>query len=288
MKLSIRLMLLAIATLTLISCSDDKNRPIYDGSAGSQTLVRFGNAAYNFEVPRDSSTTMEIQVQASTISDADRTFNVTILHDDGQTTANPATYSVPTTVTIPAGKYIGILEVYGEDNGLVEISPVEIITLELSNPNPSGDIVMENTITTLTQYEVCPIPEDFLVGDYMLTNVTQSLGPSNSTDNFAEEVVTLSIGDSPTQRVFTTTPLVGYGPPTKFAINLVCGQFIFQKTDISVKCTNGIFYGPAPNDQNTTYDKENEQTTYVINYNEDLTNDCGGSGLASFKLTQVN
>lgn len=288
MKLSIKYLILGLAVAILASCSDDDGH-VYDGNADhNQTLVRFGKTTYKFEVPRDSSTILDVQVLASTKSDSDRTFNVEVV--DSVTTANPDTYTLPETVTIPAGEYIGHLAVEGVDNNLVETSPSEIVTLKLSDPNPSSNRVLESNITELKQYEVCPPPEDFLVGKFMLTNVDEHLGPGNDTHNFGEGEVTLSIGETSSERVFTATALPGFGSPQSFSFSLICGEIVFEENPIPVQCDQGIVYGPAGEGNNATYDTNTyDDSEVTIYYQSDYTNDCNGGGTVdSFKLTKVN
>lgn len=285
MKSILNLFVLGMLVISISSCSDE-DKTIYDGNASSdQTLLRMSHSSYTVPIVNNSSADLEVEVQSSTKFNQDRQFNIEYVSDDigGDTII----YSFDHTVTIPAGKFIGSFNVHAQDNGLQDQNFTLI--LKVVAPEGNKDVVVEDNTTEIGLYRTCDIDDDFLIGNYMLTNVTSTLGPDNGTTNFEEGVVTISAGeDDPKTRVFSDVvlPIIG-APAVDFTINLVCGKFVFLEAPTNIQCVDLIYFGPAPDGQDSTFDQTDVQDSYIINYTEDSTNDCGNKGLASFKLTKV-
>ncbi|MBC8645415.1 hypothetical protein H9W95_19440 [Flavobacterium lindanitolerans] len=89
------------------------------------TYVAFEKAAYNLPIPVNSSTSVDIKFVASNKSNVARTYNLTVVAEE--TNANPLTYSVPATLTIPANSYEGIATITGTDNDLVDFAIKKLV-----------------------------------------------------------------------------------------------------------------------------------------------------------------
>lgn len=290
MKSTIKFLILALAVV-LYSCDIEEN-PIYDGTSSDvQTLVKFQRSAYGFNIPIGDETTLSVTVEASTIKDFDRTFNVTVIEDE--TTAAANTYSVPNTVTIPANSYTGTLPVYGVDTGL-PIGPVQLLTIELSDPNAgSSNTILENQKAVLSQTIVCPVRDDFLVGDYEIEDVIATVGPQFlGTPSIVTEVVDVQIGSIPTERVMNVNVLPSFGVNIDITLSLNCNLFFVNNNNpipLGIYCDDpevGLAFGAVESAFASEYDQDNEQDYYVITYNEDFFNDCDVSGVSSFSLTK--
>lgn len=104
----------------VVSCEDDS-------SADNSVVNYVGLENYQtVEISDGETVVVEGRILASEASGSDRTFNLVV---DASTTHGAANYSVPTTVTIPAGSTEGIYEVTIVGNGLVDGNKI-VVSLE--------------------------------------------------------------------------------------------------------------------------------------------------------------
>jgi len=281
-------LLLAIAVVGFTAC-DDREEIIYDGNnTSNQALIGFSKESYNLEIEKDATGTLNIPIYSSALRNSDRTFNINIVVGDDTTTADPSTYNLPATVTIPANEYQGNLIIEGTDNG-VETTP-EILTIELEGVNATD---ASSLITsTINIYEVCPIPADFLVGSYTIADGTATVGPGNDSANFDTATVNISVGETPTSRVFSAVVLPGIGGANDITLSLVCGEFVLGNVNPGISCGDDIpyIYTKATDGGfvNSTYDLNQSDDSFLITYTEDLEGSCGGPFESTFQLTKNN
>lgn len=277
---------LSIVLFSFSSCGDPE-KVIFNGEPGDPVLVTFGTTSIDLQINKDAVGDVKVNVNTTTKAPQDRTFSIEVLEGENMTTADPATYEIPTTVTIPANKYVGTFTITGTDIG-VEIAP-KIVTIKLTSTNPN--IILEDNVAVVNVYEVCEVPDDFLVGKYMIADVTATIGPGNNSANFESGIVDIKIGDTPTTRVFTVVILPGIGSAEEVTLNLVCNQFVLGLVETNIYCTADVFFAynsaAAGGYTNSLYDLEDIQDSYTINYTEDINASCGGPFLSSFSLTKI-
>ncbi len=105
---------------TVVSCEEDN-------SADSSAVNYVGLENYQtVEISDGQTVVVEGRILASEATGSDRTFNLVV---DASTTHGAANYSVPATVTIPAGSKEGIYEVTVVGNGLVDGNKI-VVSLE--------------------------------------------------------------------------------------------------------------------------------------------------------------
>ncbi|WP_028890717.1 DUF1735 domain-containing protein [Tenacibaculum sp. 47A_GOM-205m] len=107
-KISKYLAILFIA-LSFSNCEDNIE-------TSDLNYINFGKALYSTGVDVGATTTFDVFVYTSTTSNSDRTFGVSI--DEDATNAAAGSYSVPTSVTIPANSNEGVLSVQLSDVNL--------------------------------------------------------------------------------------------------------------------------------------------------------------------------
>jgi hypothetical protein len=108
---NIKLLLLAVFSLVLFNSCTDEVEP------QNTNYVTFGAETYDFGVDAGSTgTTFNIPVYTANKSGSDRTFNVTI--DMDNTNAAAGSYTVPSSITIPANSNEGALAVVLSDTNL--------------------------------------------------------------------------------------------------------------------------------------------------------------------------
>ncbi|WP_298900310.1 hypothetical protein [uncultured Psychroserpens sp.] len=266
--------------LSITSC-DENIDPILSNGVESEnrTFLSFANSTVSLPITIDDTGSVDLVLNSSTVSATDRVFNINL---ETESNADPATYTLPSSVTIPANSYSGVLTVTGVDNGLVDATVKQII-FSLSGLPDNVDIDLNRFVINV--FEVCPVPETYLVGDYLLTD--------DGSGNFLTGNVTVSLGGTPTERVFTTTFLPGSGVDTVLpvTINLACNLFnLAGDVDISVSCTAGNppFYilSSAGNANNGTYSLTSD-VMHTITYRQDPFESCGPTSIQGFTLTKL-
>ncbi|MFY0603624.1 MAG: hypothetical protein JXQ93_06715 [Flavobacteriaceae bacterium] len=176
MKKITQLLFLALTITFFASCEESTST-----DPTGVNYVTFEAATYTFGVDIGSTNTNDIKVYAANISGSERTINVSVVA--AGTSADPASYTVPTTVTIPANSNVGTLSITVSD---INVSATGE-TIELAFGAQPGLFTGENMVLDVRQ--VCPTNE-----------VTLKLG----FDNWPEEVsYDLSMGGTSVESTST-------------------------------------------------------------------------------------
>ena len=137
-----------IFTLTY-SCKEDL--VIYDNING-QTMVQFSGSSATQPVIVEGTSSTQIKVYSTTVSDRDRTIS---LENGENTTANSNQYTISNLV-IPAGSYEGTITVKGNyanlPNGVVAVLELNLLGLE-----GSSDVTVTNGTYTINLFRFCPV-----------------------------------------------------------------------------------------------------------------------------------
>lgn len=89
----------------LVGCEEDElNRANY---------VTFESTDYDFGVDVGSSSSRDLKIYSTIVSGVDRVFDVTVESD--LSTADPASYQIPNSITLPANSNVGVLPIVIED-----------------------------------------------------------------------------------------------------------------------------------------------------------------------------
>jgi len=261
--------------LLLNSCGDFE--PVVFDSVNGETLVTFGVNASNLQVIIDDAGSVDIPINVTTSATVDRTVSISV--DTESSTANPENYTVPATMVIPANEYIGTLTVTGVDNSVE--TAVETIVLKFDSVE--GGIVSPN-VHTVSIFQICPTPETYMVGDYLLTD--------NGNGNFGADVpVTISVdADDPNKRTFVAEFLPGTGvaQDVDVYLRLICNTIFLEEIDINVTCNQGtpdLYKITTAGSQSSSYDLSDD-TLITVNYLEDPDADCGPAVIQNFTLTK--
>ncbi|WP_435050672.1 hypothetical protein [Formosa sp. S-31] len=113
-------------------------------------------------VLKESATSIDLAVYSSKVLGSDRTFDIII--NEG-TSLNPASYNVPSTVTIPANTNEGIITVTFSDDNLGE--SLETLVLDL---NVEGENIYSGNSISVDVQKKCPLDGiEALAGTYAVT-----------------------------------------------------------------------------------------------------------------------
>ena len=142
--------LLVMLLVIFYSCSDSANDP------GKVDFVSFEAVNLEVSVNKDSESTKEITVYTNSVSNSERTFSVEV---DNSSTADAATYVLPTSVTIPSGSNEGKISVNFKDVNLVGGENLVLKLIE-GNGYYSADFL------SIKINRVCPFDINNFVGTY--------------------------------------------------------------------------------------------------------------------------
>lgn len=280
MKYIYKITLLLGVLLSVMSCDETIDPVIFNGvESENRTFLTFANSTANLPITIDDTGSVDLILNASTMSSTDRVFNISL---DSESNADPSTYTLPNTVTIPANSYQGVLTITGVDNGLVDATVKQII-FSLSDLPETVDLDLNRIVVNV--FEVCPVPDTYLVGNYALAD--------DGSGNLLSGTVNVRIGATPTERVFETTFLPGTGVDTVLdvTINLACNLFnLSNDIDISVSCTGGnppyYILTSAGNANNSSYSLTSDMV-HTVTYLSDPFESCGSMSIQSFTLTKL-
>ncbi|SCY22085.1 hypothetical protein SAMN05192588_1734 [Nonlabens sp. Hel1_33_55] len=265
-----------LACLSLIGC-DKEDELIFLDVENGQNLVQFINRAEELPIVENSTGSVSVPVGVTTVSDVDRTFPISV---DPSSTALPASYEIGNTVTIPAGEYVGFIEINGTDNN-VEVTPRALIL----NLEPTGDIVLNERTSTIAVsiFQVCPLPDDFAVGDYDLV-VTQSAGgfgfpifrspDSESSADRGKTRVTLTAA-SISQRTYLAIPRSGGTAQARtFTLNFICNSLNLAD-NVADPINPPLLYGPGRTA--SSYANTTDDSLFIVNFTGNVNGAFGGA-----------
>lgn len=130
--------MLSVFMVVFTSCEEDDDV--------SLNYVDFQGVSPSVIIDIDGSTTQDVAVYTSTTSGSDRTFNISV---DEASTAAVGSYTVPNSVTVPAGSNEGILTIALADVDLgIGVNEL-ILNIEKSDDYYSGDSL------SLTYIQAC-------------------------------------------------------------------------------------------------------------------------------------
>jgi len=117
---------LLFVSVALFGCSEDK--VVFDNRGGS-SMAAFDMVGEDFPVSNVTpASSIQIQVDVTTVSDTDRTFTVSA---DPSSTATPNMYSIdPASLVIKAGSYNGLITITGNYANLVNNSYKLVLKLD--------------------------------------------------------------------------------------------------------------------------------------------------------------
>lgn len=253
-----------LAIALLASC--DRESELRTGSGTSTALASFSTNVINFPVEIDTQNfgaSQDININVSTAASTDRTVDVNIITDN--TNADPVNYTLPSSVTIPAGAFNAVLTITGQDTTL-ETTPTQI-EIELVSPD-SNTVVGPNA--TINIFQVCPIPDTYFVGSYAIGDLNPVFGGANFD---SRDVDVMIASDSPTSRVFEAS---FFGNTQNLRIDLVCNELIYATTFdsgfVAGTPQSAIIVRPASN--NTSFYNLSDDLFFSVDYD----NEAGGFG----------
>lgn len=284
MKKQFLIAICAVMALFVSSCGDEE-LVVFDNENG-QTYVKFAQSVIDLPVVFDSSAEIMLPVQVTTLSSSDRTVSVSVINTTADDAATSAQFSVGSTVTIPANSYEGMLSFTGIDAG-IEIGETKTVTLQIDSIEGSGEANIETTPTVISMFQVCPVEDDFFIGDYELTTTANGIF---GTVIFPQGTVTISQGASSADaRVFTAQvyPDLGTFGDIDFNFTLVCGTVVVAGGQVTGVGCGGTSTTIGPSNLTGGYTAGDDSTITIDLADDEGGASCGSQVNAQFVLTKI-
>lgn len=267
-----------LALAVLFASCGDADTAVYKGTSSDQTLLSFASPFYSLPIEVNDDGSVDVVLNSSNATDADRTYNVIIVTEE--TDADPATYNLPGTITIPAGAFQGVLHITGQD---ADLEDTKTLTLKLDGV--PEDVVFPANKVVIDVQQVCPVDPTKFVGDYLIQETTPYVdGPT--LDHGSVVNVSIPAGDNNLRRQFTTRNYINYCTTTtmSFKFALVCGNVVVDAGQASTcSCNGGLTFGPAA--VPSPYDA-NDDSVFYVSFTNDESADCGGVYQTTYKFTK--
>ena len=139
------LILIAISLFAFNSCNDDDAEYI--------NYVAFESSDFNFGVELDGSSSNDIKIYSTQVLNSARTIDINVA---SESTADPASYDVPSSITIPGNSNVGTATITVSDINISENG--ETLVLEFVQT----DELFTGEKMTLNIKQVCPLNEVIL------------------------------------------------------------------------------------------------------------------------------
>ena len=276
-----KILLLSLILVSFFACDkDDANvNNVYDNVNG-QTLISFQGNSSDLAVTIDDVGSVDITVEASTVSSSDRTVSISI---DPESTANPENYSLSsTTITIPANEYFGSVTINGVDNSVD--TTAETIILNIDSTSEAS--TLGTSTHTVNIFQVCPVPSDYFVGSYLIEQMTPQIDGYSLSHGSVVEVY-IPAGASSTVRAFQTEAYITYcsGSFFEFRVNMVCNEFIVPSQNTTCACGNFSDWWSAATTPDT-YDIGAGDDVLFVTFTDDTQADCGTPAQTQYRFTK--
>ncbi|WOI21713.1 hypothetical protein [Nonlabens ulvanivorans] len=281
MKNIFKYLLFALA-IVLVSCETEQI--VFNGTGNNLPLISFSQNNYELQIEIDAVGSVDIPINSSNRTNADRVFNISVNMVD--TDAIAGSYSVPGTVTIPANEYNGFLTIDGTDVAGVDTNSLNLVLdLETNTDNVYGI-----TTAVVSVFQVCPVDETLFIGDYQMTHLVFN-GFGVPTFGFSKVVTLENAGG--TSRAFDAAwaPDLGAFGDVTFSFNLSCNEILWSPSqDVGIGCAAGAGNVELSTSDasfgNGTYDPLND-ASFTMNLVDDDTNDCNARTNVSILMTKI-
>lgn len=150
------LFLITISILVFNSCADD-----HEDVTTNLNFVTFANNSLKLVVNKNESNNIDVTLFTTKVSGSDRT--ISIYTDLDLTSADPSSYTIPTSVTIPANTNAGIFNINVEDINISESGERIVVNFDTQDGLYMGDAL------TLDVALYCPLNINDFLGDYIIT-----------------------------------------------------------------------------------------------------------------------
>ncbi len=163
----------AILSLVFVAASCEEDKVIFDGVNGESIARYNATSVINLPVVEEGESSVEVVIDVTTVSNVDRTVDISIVPEG--TSAEADQYTIDqSTVVIPAGSYNARIKITGHFDAL-ETGIVETLRLNLNSVD-GATLVEGGTVANVNIFRRCPVVRDEFIGMY---NGVETPGPYN-------------------------------------------------------------------------------------------------------------
>jgi hypothetical protein len=194
-----------------------------------------------------------------------------------------------TTVDVPLTAMLSALgleqsDLFGGDSFIVRLA-VNLTDGRTYSVDNAGGIITGGFFNSPFQYNatvICPVPETYLVGNYLIEEITPYVDGPTFEDGAIVEVF---VGDFSTERYFLTYNYPDYCTTLNdFRFSLVCGTVVVPLQESNCACSSGADYF-GPSDNPATYDI-NDDSVFYLTFENDVQSDCAPPEDTTYKFTK--
>ncbi|WP_460219959.1 hypothetical protein [Psychroserpens sp. MEBiC05023] len=274
----IKIVVLSLMVAAFFGCDENDNINTTFDSVNGQTLVAFAGTSTNLPILIDGTGSADISVEVSTVSSTDRNVSYTIVTEGDATTVLPANYMLSPSILVPANSHIGTLTVTGIDDENLGTA-AETLTIVITDIDGGGTI--NDAPHVINLFQVCPVPETFMIGNYLMEQVTPFLGGSATLSDGSITTITAD-GTSRTFDTFNYPVFCTTNNP--FTFNLVCNEINVPTQRCNCVCNTGTDWFTQPTVAES-YDLSDD-TEFFLTFTDDTQADCGATAQTTYKFTK--
>nr|WP_321231609.1 hypothetical protein [uncultured Psychroserpens sp.] len=273
----IKITVLSLLVAAFFGCDQDDNINTTFDAINGQTLVSFAGVGTSLSVLIDDTGSVDVPVEVSTSSSTDRNVSFTVVTEDDATTALPANYMLPASIVIPANSFVGTMTVTGIDDDNLGTA-AETLTLMITDIDGGGTI--NSTPFVISIFQVCPVPETFLTGAYLMEQTSVLVdGPTLSTGTIT------NITADGSSRTFDTFNYPDYCTTNNpFTFNLVCNEINVPTQRSNCACGDGTDWFTQPTVAES-YDLADD-TEFFLTFTDDTQSNCNVPVQTTYKFTK--
>lgn len=147
--------MLILSLFAFNNCSDE-----IEGGTKDINYVSFEGSSANMIVEKNSTANREIKIYTTQFSGSDRVFNIKV---NAASTADPASYDVPTSVTVPADSNVGAFTVGISDVNIGDTGKKLVLGFE------SQEGLFTGSNITINMQRLCTLNINDFLGNYIIT-----------------------------------------------------------------------------------------------------------------------
>lgn len=253
------ILLIAFTFIFIQACEEEQSFIV------PSNLLSFEQSAYSANVDVSGVTDVVITVWSNSFTGG--TFNLSV--DTANSTGDPGSYTVPSSVTIPSGSNTGSFTV-----GLSNVNLGSANSVVINIEGQAGVTVVGSV--TVNYILFCPVDSTLFVGDYRVTTVTPGVFGA-STYGGDGNVVTLSVGSDSRTREFTANYFEDGRFPRTFLLNFLCNEVIVPYQDQLVGCGgNDVNLSTGPSVTGHGAYNVADDSSFTVKLTDNVDSDCGG------------
>ena len=280
MKILNKLFAILIIASVVSSCNRDTGETDYLDNR--ENTVFFARANETVLVRENEDNIFSVTVSASAVSQGDMSYDITL--DDSSTGTVGTDFTVlDTNTSFSNGNIVSTFRVQADFDNASIAGKTAVFNLS----STSGNVPAAKSQFSLIMTKFCPIEADF-TGDYVLSVVDNGIF---DTPTFTPSVVTVSVGATDTERVFSVAPYPAFGSfgAIDFTFSLICGAVNVGPGQLTGVGCGGVSTTLGPADTNGTYDFSDDSMFTIIYTDDEGGASCAADGnvVAQVMLTKV-